>query len=218
MNNKDKVILHLCVTDGSDSIEYHNNGYTVILIGLPDYDVTKYSVSQSGILTFQGQNGNPELHIEMKTIYGIIANPVCRDFSQALTKSKIPRDLKRGMVLVKHCYDIIWECQYRIEQEHQKVSPLKFWVIENPATGSLKWFLGKPIFTYCPSEYGGSFTKKTGLWGYFNMPKRPILFNPLPKGRSLGGHYEGNKKIAFNSDKKSICNINFAKTFYEANQ
>jgi len=163
-----KKILHLCADIGSDSQPYRDAGYEVICIG-----------KDPGV-----ENYHPP-----KDVYGIIANPPCTMFSIARTCAKTPRDLREGMRLVKECLRIIWECQYDVE-EGKLICPLKFWVIENPATGMLKYFLGNPAFTYCPSEFGAPFTKRTSLWGKFNLPKKPFfLMNPLRNASLASGKY-----------------------------
>ena len=192
---KPKIILHLCAKMGSDSLPYKENGYDVRIIG-EDIGVENY---------------NPP-----ENVYGIIANPPCAMFSLARSKAKIPRDLREGMRLVKECLRIIWECQYDLKGDQRK-SNIKFWVLENPESGFLKWFLGEPIFQYCQSEYGSVVTKKTALWGMFNLPIRPILFNPLPRGHKLGSKYEP-KQNRFNIQERSKCPYNFAKAFFEVNQ
>jgi len=197
MKNSDKIILHLCADLGSDSIEYQRNGYDVRIVG-----------KDIGI-----ENCNPP-----DNVYGIIANPVCRDFSMALTKSKYPRDLKRGMIMVKECLRVIWECQYKITRTPHPISPLKFWCIENPATGYLKWFLGKPVFQYQPYEYGENYSKKTALWGYFNLPLKPILFNPIRSNMNFCKNKDILRKMPVGSPERSRCPYNFAKAFYEANK
>ncbi len=192
-----KIILHLCAKEGSDSKPYLDAGYDVRIIG-EDIGVENYQPPPN--------------------VYGIIANPPCTQFSMARCSSKIPRDLREGMRLVKECLRVIWECQYvGIGNGNQK-SPLKFWALENPASGFLKWFLGNPIFQYCQSEYGNVITKKTALWGYFNLPRRPILFSQLPAGSSIGHGKETWKRGEERRlDVRSRCPIDFAKAFYEAN-
>lgn len=59
-----KVILHLCADIGSDSKPYADNGYNVILVG-----------KDIGVENFQPP----------KNVYGVIANPVCTEFSTART-------------------------------------------------------------------------------------------------------------------------------------
>lgn len=56
-------------------------------------------------------------------------------------------------------------------EKHEEAKP-KWWVIENPANGRLKEFLGKPKYVYQPWEFGSPWTKKTALWGEFNIPQK----------------------------------------------
>jgi len=200
LENKDKIILHLCAKEGSDSLPYKEAGYDVRIIG-EDIGVENY---------------NPP-----DNVYGIIANPPCTMFSVARTTAKIPRDLRQGMFLINECLRIIWECQYRIETvkiNQSANSPLKFWVIENPGTGMLKWFLGKPVMSYHPYEWGVCFSKLTALWGLFNIPQKPLLFNPIPKGRRLADFAFFNMDKEKRMQARSTCCKEFAKAFFLANQ
>lgn len=160
-----KLILHLCADIGSDSQTYRDkpDEYEVICIG-----------RQVGV-----ENYHPP-----ENVYGVIANPPCTNFSIARTNAKTPRDMREGTRLVQECLRIIWECQYYMVAKHVP-HKLSFWVIENPATGYLKHYLGKPVFEYCPSDFGEDYTKRTALWGYFNAPKKPIWFANKLKGRCL---------------------------------
>lgn len=198
MSNSGKIILHLCAKEGSDSKPYRDAGYDVRIIG-EDIGVENYT---------------PPIGV-----YGIIANPPCTQFSIARTRAKKPRDLREGMRLVKECLRIIWECQANIENG-KRTKPLAFWCIENPGYGLLSWFLGKPAFMYCQSEYGEPYTKRTSLWGDFNTPSRPLLSSYLPIGSSKAGHkwhktFGSSKELQMQA--RSRCPIDFAKAFYEAN-
>lgn len=203
-----KVILHLCADIGSDSLFYQNdNNYEVIKIG-KEIGVENYST--------------------LKKIHGIIANPVCTEFSTANGFHKIG-DLEKGMEMVNHCLRIIKEC-----------NP-KWWVIENPANGRLKDFLGKPIFTYQPWEFGSPWTKKTALWGEFNIPKKIYTkWDDVPKNDKLyirpkrgkpslaflhksaaeiiPEMYWAKELIKTDADLRSMCSQGFAKQFYLNNQ
>lgn len=102
-------------------------------------------------------------------IHGIISNPVCTEFSTARSTGKA-RNPEKGMEIVRECLRII-----------EEVKPV-WWVIENPATGRLKDFLGKPRFTYEPWEFGSPWTKRTALWGNFKIPPREYLrWEDVPK-------------------------------------
>lgn len=154
MENKDKIILHLCASEyGSDTRDYREAGYDVRLI-TKDIDVRKYEPPEN--------------------VYGIIANPPCTMFSKARTVAKKPRDLMEGMELVLACLKIIWKCQSRITRDALPEMPLKFWALENP-DGYLKWFLGQPAFQYSPYEFGANYSKKTNLWGIFSPPPTTFL-------------------------------------------
>ena len=186
-----KLILHLCADIGSDSMPYKLAGCEVSCVG-KDIGVENY---------------HPP-----KGVYGIIANPPCTMFSGVRTTARIPRDLEAGMFLVKECLRIIWECQYKLSSPNSKQSPLKFWALENPAPGLLRWFLGNPSFVYQPYEFGENYSKKTALWGIFNHPKKQLLFNPV-KGNSLAMKYNRSESNC----KRSMCSAKFAKAFFEAN-
>lgn len=127
----DKIILHLCADIGSDSKPYKDAGYNVLCIG-----------KDIGV-----ENFYPKF-----PVYGIIANPVCTEFSIAKGFHK-NGDYEKGLFLVRHCQRIIEES-----------NPI-FWVIENPASGRLRHFLGTPRYTYEPWQYGSPWTKKNSFMG-----------------------------------------------------
>jgi len=203
-----KTILHLCADLGSDSRFYQlDDEYQVIMVG-----------EEIGV-----ENFNPP-----DDVYGIIANPVCTEFSTAKGFHK-DNDIDKGMFLVNHCIRII------------EASNPVFWVIENPANGRLKDVLGRPKAVYQPWQYGSPWTKRTALWGNFNMPT-PLFTNwdDVPKNPNL---YQrpGRPKpaLAFmhksalefipefefakpfvkcDADFRSLCSQGFAKEFYKYNK
>lgn len=162
-----------------------------------------------------------------KNVYGVFANPVCTEFSTARSNGKA-RNPEEGMFLVNECLRIIKAC-----------NPT-FWVIENPAKGVLKEYLGEPTYTYEPWWYGSGWTKKTSLWGKFNIP--PRLFNnwhDVPKleglytrpGRpkpSLAFMHKSHYKVIpefqclpepqSDMEFRSLCSQKFAQEFYKFNQ
>lgn len=111
-----KTILQLCADTGSDTKPYRDAGYNVILVG-----------KEIGVENFTPP---PNVH-------GIIANPVCTEFSTARSDGKA-RNPEEGMKLVNECLRIIKEA-----------NP-KWWVIENPARGVLHKYLGEPKYKYEP--------------------------------------------------------------------
>ena len=213
-----KIILDLCGGTGAWSKPYRDNGYDVKNITIPEYDVRTYRLPR-------------------EPVYGILAAPPCTMFSDARTNAKTPRDLRGGMEIVQACLNIIYQLQYRTKSDQQKYPPLKFWALENPWYGRLKWFLGNPKFTFNPWEFGDAYKKKTALWGYFNEPikthkeisqvltdeqikKHKTNSQQLPKFdyiRSKDIHPEQFGKLDRQA-RRSITPQGFALAFYKANQ
>ena len=211
-----KTILQLCADTGSDTKPYRDAGYEVILVG-KDIGVENY---------------HPD-----RPIHGVIANPPCTEFSIARSggKARLGDD---GLFLVKECQRIISQCESQ--------GGLAFWVIENPATGALKDYLGKPDYEYQPWWFGSPWTKRTALWGWFNEPKRlyhkwedvpkiPELFvrpkttkhdrytgKPLmsqlhKSAYDLIPEFQGLPRPESDMEFRSLCSQKFAQAFFEAN-
>ena len=177
--NKRKIILDLCGGTGSWSKPYREAGYTVKLITLPNNDVRNW-------------RKDADVMNVIDNVYGILAAPPCTMFSFARTNAKKPRDLYEGMECVRACFDIIWSSMETIgDTKNKKPFTLKFWALENPYFGLLKNFLGKPVFTFDPWEFGDGYQKRTALWGNFNEPKK----NPIPMTKEAKAKAKTNSHI-----------------------
>ncbi len=207
-----KTILHLCADTGSDSKPWADAGYNVIRVG-----------KDIGVENFHSP----------KDVYGIFANPVCTEFSTARSDGRA-RNPQEGMKLVMECQRIIREV-WNLHRDK-----LAFWVMENPATGVLRKHLGmEPKFVYQPWEFGSPWTKKTALWGIFNIPQKKYKkWEDVPKieglytrpGRgkpSLAFMHKSHVKLipefsCFHPDSdmefRSLCSQKFAQAFYESNK
>lgn len=160
-----------------------------------------------------------------KNVYGIIANPPCTEFSTATYRVK--RDTQKGLLLVCACRNIIRKCNPH------------FWLLENPATGRLKDFLLAPRLTYQPWEYGSPWTKKTALWGNFNIPNKKytkwddvekidsLYIRPGRGKPSLAFLHKNDKSkikefdkfdVNTDADFRSLCSQKFAQAFFEVNK
>lgn len=161
-----------------------------------------------------------------KNVHGIIANPPCTEFSTARADGKA-RNPEKG-------FGLVWEC-LRIINEAKP----EWYVIENPARGVLKNYLGKPKYEYEPWWYGSPWTKKTALWGKFNIPNReysnwedvpkiPELYTRPTRGKpSLAFNHKNHIrfirefdpfKVDSDMEFRSLCSQGFAKAFFKANQ
>jgi hypothetical protein len=184
-----KIILDLCGGTGSWSEPYRKAGYDVRNITLPLFDVRTF--------------------IPPPDTYGILAAPVCTDFSVSGAQYWPQKDIDgrtiESMGIVIGCLRIVGMCE-----------KLAFWSLENPV-GRLRRWMGKPTLIFNPCEYGDAYTKKTLLWGRFNLPqKTPVEpVRACSQGswiQTLGGKSEKTKIL------RSITPPGFAKAFYEANK
>jgi hypothetical protein len=208
-----KIILDLQGGTGAWSRKYKEAGYDVINVTLPDYDILKTEIrpQYKYNIIFRGVKVES---LRSNDVYGILAAPVCTMFSLARTRAKIPRDFRLGMELVIACLNIIWECRYK--------NKLAFWCLENPM-GYLRQFLGKPVFTFDPCDFGDPYTKKTDLWGYFNIPKKkPVKLNrdQIERGKINNRKLPSISEITNSkqADRRAITPQGFAKAFFEANK
>ncbi len=212
--NESKIILDLCGGTGSWSKPYKDAGYDVRVITLPEHDVRTY--------------------IAPDKVYGILAAPPCTEFSFAKSNFKYPRNMRKGMGIVKACLAIIWEIQYNLPTPLAKRTNLKFWALENPM-GLLKRYLGNPVFRFNPYDFGDAYKKDTGLWGYFNMPKKKpcktytkdYIHTISPNGKSLKKfdhllnkeiNYTKKTKHLSRTGKRAITPSGFANAFFMANK
>lgn len=180
MENKDKVILHLCAKSGSDSRPYADAGYNVRLIGINE-DVRRQCPSG---------------------VYGIIANPPCTHFAGSGARwwaQKGDDALLEALAVADACCRMVLLC-----------NP-KFWVLENPV-GRLSRYYGKPRMTYQPCDYGDPWTKRTCLWGNFNIPVK----NPVEP--TMGSNIHFMPPSPERAEKRSECSPGFAKAFFDANR
>ena len=159
------------------------------------YDVRCVGIEQDVCTYFPPEN-----------VYGIIANPPCTMFSLARTTASTPRDIKGALSVVSACLRIIWICKP------------KFYVIENPM-GLLRHYIGKPKITIQPYWFGDSYSKRTDLWGDFNIPKfSPVRLTP----EEINAMKQNSRKLPSIglscADRRAVAPMNFAKAFFEANQ
>lgn len=191
-----KVIVSLFDFSGNWSRPYRENGYDVYCVDI------KHGID---ILT---------LEPEWDSVYGILAAPPCTDFSGSGAQYWPAKDAdgrtEYSLSMVDKVISLV---------EHY--NPV-FWALENPVgrLSTLRPSLGKPWY-FNPYEFAGyavdveanQYTKKTGIWGKFNIPEK-FEYEPLP-GPSwimkLGGKSERTKEL------RSMTPSGFAQAFFEAN-
>ena len=202
--NKNKIILDLCGGTGTWSEPYSKTGYDVRLIDIENgRDVRKF-----GFLD--------------EPIYGVLAAPPCTHLAGSGArwwKEKGEGALLEALSVVDACLRIV------------AVHKPKWWALENPV-GRLTRYLGPPRMYFDPWWFGDCWTKKTALWGEFNVPHlKPVEpIKDIPKGlhcqdiaySKLLTH--GKNPIWYmppsseRSKLRSITPHGFARAFFEANR
>ena len=208
-----RTILQLCADTGSDTWPYQQDPrYNVITIG-QDIGVENYT---------------PD-----RPIHGIIANPVCTEFSRAKAGNYFGGG-ERDAADPESALWMVQECQRIIDQAKPE-----WWAIENPATGTMRDYLGDPTYAYEPWWYGSPWTKRTALWGTFtppprvyrswdDVPKLPIYARPGRKPSIAFLHKSAFKQIPefrdsgmpapdTDAELRSLCSQHFANAFKQAN-
>jgi hypothetical protein len=183
-----KIILDLCGGTGSWSKPYKDAGYDVRVVTLPGQDVLTYEPPSN--------------------VYGILAAPPCTHFSVSGAQYWKEKDADGrtfdDISILTACLMII-----------AKTTPI-FWVIENPV-GRMRRLLGSPQLIFNPCDFGDPYTKKTLLWGKFNLPQKNMV-EPIRTSsqgswlQNLGG------KSAKTKELRSRTPEGFAKAFMEANK
>lgn len=125
------------------------------------------------------------------SVWGVLAAPPCTEFS--LAKGSARRDFVRGMETVNACMRIIGQC-----------SP-SWWALENPV-GLLRRYLGDPVDVWEPCDFGDPWTKRTAIWGRFELPKRGPFVQPT-----------GSAMDRPNAAARAVTPPGFARAFFEAN-
>lgn len=197
MKRHKMLILDLCGGTAAWSRPYAEAGYDVRNITLPEYDVRTY--------------------IPPKDVHGVLAAPPCQMFSLAGNPARFKEKqegtyegkIKDALAIVDACLRIV------------VVAGPVWWALENPV-GTLSKWLGKPRLIFNPCDYGDPYTKKTCLWGDFNIPVRnPVEpeFVVYKSGkRDSKIHYETLHLPAEERRKiRAITPPGFARAFFEAN-
>ena len=182
---------------GEWSRPYRENGYIVIQID-KKYGLDIFTVNKPAV-----------------RVYGVLAAPECTDFAGSGAQYWGKKDAD-GRTFVS-----LAQVNFTLKFIHL-VNP-DFWALENPVgrLNNLVPELGEP-FRFDPCDYGDPWTKRTCLYGHFNIPeKHPVEpeFVYASNGdryskihMKTGGKSERTKEI------RSITPPGFARAFYEANK
>jgi hypothetical protein len=194
MDNSHKIILDLMAGTGAWSEPYIQAGYDVRRVTWPQYDVRSYIPPR-------------------RNVYGILMAVDCTHFSGSGAQYWKYKDLD-GRTLIA-----VMAAKSCLEIKDYYGDKLVFWALENPV-GRIRKLLpeiGKPTLTFNPCDYGDAYTKKTQIYGMFNLPEKhpvePIKVSPEGSWlMRLGGKSDRTKEL------RSVTPPGFARCFFEANQ
>ena len=135
-------------------------------------------------------------------VRGILTAPPCTYFCRMRMCRGRPSDdqFKEGLSVVDACLRAVVVYQ-----------PM-WWALENPQ-GWLKRWLGEPVHKFDPCDYGDPWTKRTWLWGHFNIPKR----SPVEPVGPWIHRKHGSRGVNLDDSKNAVTPPGFAKAFFEAN-
>ena len=188
------IILDLCGGTGAWSKPYADNGYLVLNITLPEYDVRTY-IPPKGV-----------------NIYGILAAPPCTKFSLAAGKKLKDRDVAESLEILDACLKIIWECKP------------KFWALENPVGYMRRFLGKPPLTfkQWEFGDMGIKPTDIWGFFNIPNkkIKEKPHKKDLLYISAGCSSRRETRiKGVAMRgSETASVTPPGFAKAFYEANK
>jgi len=192
-----KVILSLFDYTGEWPRPYKEAGYHVIQIDI------KHGIDILSDDKYHVLDGLPK----NSRVVGIMMAPPCTDFAGSGARWWPEKDANGTTV-----------ASVQLVREGLKTVIFykpDWWVLENPVGRLPKLVpeLGQPTMYFQPCDFGDPYTKKTGLWGTFNIPKKnPVKPTEGSKmWRRYGGKSERTKEL------RSITPAGFAKAFYRAN-
>jgi len=194
------MILDLCGGTGAWSKPYREAGYNVQVVSLPQTDTRLWPSPSSH--TARLPSDFDDIADFRGRVRGILAAPPCTVFSGS--GARWPRtddEIHEGLSVVDACLRIIWAVQPA------------WWALENPV-GKLRKWIGPPLMSFDPCDYGDPYTKRSHLWGEFQPPeKAPVEPTEGSKlWRNYGGKSERTKR------ERSITPPGFAQAFFEANR
>ena len=221
-----KAIISLCDFSGAWSRPYIGK-YVVIRVDLKHNCFFKkmedggwacgLSAGAMGYLLEQDDALDRLSYITGETItgiHGILAAPPCTDFAVSGARHFAAKDADgrtaASIQIVEDCLRVVRACR--------KLG-LKWWALENPVGRIAKLVpdLGRWSLIFDPCDYGDAYTKRTCLWGQFNvnLPKTPVEPERVCAQGSwvqkLGGSSERTKTLW------SITPPGFAAAFAAAN-
>lgn len=189
--------MDLCGGTGAWSRPYREAG--------DEYDVRVITLPEADVRDWVGYKWE-------KPVYGVLAAPPCDHFSVSGAQYWKAKDADGRTA---EALEVVDACLRIIEETNPT-----WWALENPVERLRRLrplSLGQPRLKFDPWEFGDPYTKRTHIYGEFNIPVRtPVEPERVCKQGSwiqkLGGKGAKTKML------RAITPPGFAKAFFEANR
>lgn len=202
-----KTLLSLFDYTGNWALPFADAGWNVILLDLKHTpDLFEY---HKDINEVTADYMYEHVFDNFETVDGILIAAPCTDFAGSGARWWKGKDesgqTELSIHLVRQSLRIVDICMP------------DFWVLENPVGRIHKLVpeIGKPKMYFNPCDFGQPYTKKTALYGDFNIS---LKMNPVfpHEGSKMHKMYGG--KSEKTKEMRSVTPMGFAYAFYEANK
>lgn len=227
-----KTIISFFDYSGNWLEPYWKNGWNVIQMDRKIKNLHDgYSAFSEDILKLDTDWFYENIFDQYGTVDACLFAPPCTDYANSGAKHWKSKDAGEPGLFgdfyrlevfdeyVMQCLRIVDLCKGSDEEAWYDEDGKRtfFWALENPVGRIAKRIpeIGEAYF-FQPYEFGDPYSKKTGLYGEFEMPKPTNIVQPEmgkhgSKTQKLGGKSERTKEL------RSITPLGFAYAFYEAN-
>jgi|TARA_R110000787_G_scaffold31886_7_gene84419 hypothetical protein len=208
-----RTILSLCDFTGSWARPYAEAGYRVVLVDIkpperPEWLPVEHWLTGRDVHRLQMDLHDFDPIRDVHHVHGVMIAPPCENFSGSGAQYWPAKDADGRT-------DASVSLVYKARAIVKQLEP-KWWCLEN-TVGRLKRFIGDPVMRFDPCDYGDAYTKRTCLWGEFNMELEldPVVPERTTKQGSwvqkLGGKSDKTKTL------RSVTPQGFARAFRTAN-
>ncbi len=157
------------------------------------YRVVRVSLPELDVRTWQPPD----------RVWGVLGAPPCDQFS--IARNGLQRDFLEGLEPVIGCLRII------------AMTRPEWWALENP-TGLLSRWLGPPRDVWEPYEFGDAWTKRTAIWGSFELPERGPWIEPVGPGPHCAHRKPTDRPLyCGRAECRAVTPPGFARAFAKAN-
>ena len=196
---KPETIIFLCEQSEQTAKPWRDAGFSVICVDLAVDGQDVRLIRHRDLMRTLKENGlKPR---------GLFTMPPCTDLAGSGARwweAKGEAALLEALSIVDACFRLA---------EILRPLGLQWFAVENPV-GRLSQYLGKPVMTFQPNQYGDPYTKRTCLWGWGFSTDLPESYVEPSEGSKMWKLGPSPERARLRSETPA----GFAAAFYEANK